>query len=45
MLSVQKLPDAKMMIEQGKGFIEVYEISFSTAVISLNRMKTEIINL
>ena len=40
-----KLPDAKMMIEQGKGFIEVYEISFSTAVISLNRMKTEIINL
>lgn len=40
-----KLSDAKMMIEQGKGFIEVYEISFSTAVISLNRMKTEIINL
>ena len=40
-----KLPDAKMMIERGKGFIEVYEISFSTAVISLNRMKTEIINL
>ena len=40
-----KLPDAKMMIEQEKGFIEVYEISFSTAVISLNRMKTEIINL
>lgn len=34
-----------MMIEQGKGFIEVYEISFSIAVISLNRMKTEIINL
>ena len=40
-----KLSDAKMMIEQGKGFIEVYEITFSTAIISLNRMKTEIINL